>query len=70
MMIMVITMLSMGVMVITMLIMTVIIKEMLILLQTSRKSQVDGVDAHGDRQICQDWDENICRRRVRGYVCD
>ena len=29
-----------------------------------RKSQVDGVDAHGDRQICQDWDENICRGRV------
>ena len=60
----------MMIMVITMLIMGVIIMEILILLQTSRKSQVDGVDAHSDRQICQDWDENICRRRVRGNVCD
>ena len=59
----------MMIMVITMIIVTVTM-EILILLQTSRKSQVDGVDAHGDRQICQDWDENICRRRVRGYVCD
>ena len=59
------------IMVITMsLIMTVIIMEILIVLQTSRKSQVDGVDAHSDRQICQDWDENICRGRVRGNVCD
>ena len=52
------------------LIMTVIIMEILILLQTSRKSQVDGVDAHSDRQICQDWNENICSGRVRGNVCD
>ena len=54
----------MMIMVITMIIVTVITMEILILLQTSRKSQVDGVDAHGDRQICQDWDENICRGRV------
>ena len=60
----------MMIMVITMIIVTVITMEILILLQTSRKSQVDGVDAHGDRQICQDWDENICRGRVRGNVCD
>ena len=60
----------MMIMVITMIIVTVITMEILILLQTSRKSQVDGVDAHGDRQICQDWDENICRGRVRGNVVD
>ena len=37
---------------------------------TCRKGQVDGVDAHGDCKVGQDWNKNIRCRRVGGDVRD